>query len=58
MIYVEYLGQSDVPGPGNYHISRDVMENESPAYSMRQQLKAVESEYISKDDTNVSLLPF
>ncbi|CAG2210335.1 unnamed protein product [Mytilus edulis] len=36
--------QSDVPGPGNYHISRDVMENESPAYSMRQQLKAVEIE--------------
>ncbi|VDI04997.1 Hypothetical predicted protein [Mytilus galloprovincialis] len=36
--------QSDVPGPGNYHISRDVMENESPAYSMRQQLKAVEND--------------
>ncbi|CAG2210283.1 unnamed protein product [Mytilus edulis] len=37
-------GQSDVPGPGNYHISQDVMENESPAYSMRQQLKAVEND--------------
>lgn len=37
-------GQSDVPGPGNYQISRDVIENESPAYSMRQQLKAVEKD--------------
>ncbi|XP_052067378.1 uncharacterized protein LOC127706754 isoform X1 [Mytilus californianus] len=37
-------GHSDVPGPGNYQISRDVIENESPAYSMRQQLKSVEIE--------------
>lgn len=36
----------DTPGAGNYQIARNILHNESPAYSMKQQLKTVESEFL------------
>ncbi|OWF48748.1 uncharacterized protein LOC110452661 [Mizuhopecten yessoensis] len=37
-------GEGDLPGPGSYNLSKNFVKNDSPAYSMRQKIRAHETE--------------